>query len=214
MPFETGAVSYYLLEPEAPLCVNGNPLSMSEQGLESVSAVQIAARSEDFQLLSTLIDMPVTVRGTLFGATTGHHFQPLLIDPETIEPQSAATIAFRGFWSDFRTAAIRQDCTAMADMAATPFQSMGSLDSDPVHRLDRATLADQCPAWLQDSARMRKGSARDAFATASASPPTNWRSAPQAEDHARFDAFEFRYEQAEWRWTGYYRQNQSHVPLD
>ncbi|GEM_PF-2854287 len=211
---EKGAASYYLLEPQAPLCVNGDQPSLAEQGLDSVKAVQIAASVKDFERLSTLIGRPVTVRGRLFGGTTAHHFEPVLIDPETIEPQSAATIAFQDFWSDFRTAVTLQDCAAMADMAAIPFESLGSLDSDAVHQLDREAVAEQCPSWLQGHALMREGSASGAFTTAGALPPTNWRSAPLTDEYARFDAFEFVYEQGKWQWQRYYRQNQSDVRLD
>jgi hypothetical protein len=77
--------------------------------------------------------------------------------------QKAPLETFQKFWSEFRDAVLAENKTLVASMTKFPFTTRGTLDSDPVKTLDRASfldsftqLLDQDPGLSRQPDTMRR----------------------------------------------------------
>ncbi len=77
---ETG---FYLLLAKA-ICTAGDDLSDPQR---NVRLVQLVLNKEGYDRLRPYLRQPVRLRGTLFGAHTGHHHAPVLLQFERIEDE-------------------------------------------------------------------------------------------------------------------------------
>ena len=197
--FEGGDyASYPVLALDAPLCMQEDPLAPENGGLSAIEKIQVIAPIQHTGSHQRLIGQKVTVRGVPLAAISRRHVLPLVVDARSIEPISAAAAAFPAFWPAFYNTARGAQCERLVELTTLPLATYGSLDTDPVVVLDATDLMVSCPHILQqeDAAIQNTG----------AIPPADWRAAAQFDDQARLGHFEFSFANGDWRWTGYYRQ--------
>jgi hypothetical protein len=69
----------FYLDLTAPVCTVAGTDDV-DRPLESVRRVQLVLDSAGYARLRPFLGKRVTLRGTLFGASTGHHHAPILLD--------------------------------------------------------------------------------------------------------------------------------------
>lgn len=73
----------FYLEPSAPLCAGGGQKAELNEPHRGVRLVQLVLDSAGYARLQTFLGRQVTLGGTLFASTTGHHHTPVLLHVAT-----------------------------------------------------------------------------------------------------------------------------------
>ena len=79
------AETYWLIKLQKPACVaesDTDPDLNPRQ--DSVRLIQLVLSPSDYRTYRSLVGSRVTVSGSLFGAATGHHHTPVLLDVKSI----------------------------------------------------------------------------------------------------------------------------------
>ena len=74
---ETG----FYLDLEVPICMaqGGDDIDVAKTGIRRI---QLVLDSAGYATLRPFLGKRITLRGTMFGAITGHHYTPVLLDVE------------------------------------------------------------------------------------------------------------------------------------
>jgi len=77
---------YWFVELRSPACVLADKLKPALNiSQDHVREIQLVLETAMYKTYSLLIGRQVVVQGTLFGAHTGHHHTPVLLNVKSIE---------------------------------------------------------------------------------------------------------------------------------
>jgi hypothetical protein len=77
--------TYWLLDLERPVCIDQDPKNTDFNGAQKdIRLVQLVIDPEMYKEHAGLIGKRVVATGTLFGAITGHHHTPVLLNVTTL----------------------------------------------------------------------------------------------------------------------------------
>ncbi len=76
--------TYWILTLDKAVCVTSDRDNRINKPEYRTTEVQLALSSENYKKYRSLLAKPVTVTGTLFHASTGHHHTPVLLKADTV----------------------------------------------------------------------------------------------------------------------------------
>jgi hypothetical protein len=71
---------YWFLHLDQPVCVKNQKKSEFNGAVSNIGKIQLVLTPDQYQKYKVMINKKVIVVGQLFGACTGHHYTPVLIN--------------------------------------------------------------------------------------------------------------------------------------